>query len=406
MEHTSIGGIFNIAGNKNTTCEQIDEAKKNQSSDGESTFNRMEDDLFARSFPSLMVVVRPSIRDKYIRSQVAHTERRALDDKVKNMLGFSAAKFTEWLFEQGLVKSRQYCSHHSTKSEKVNLKYVSVFSGSVFQEAPYMPTVLLKLIYHWACQTDVQNVISWVNVSNIYLQNFYANLRSICTAAVWDKSRKMGGKNSEIQVGVIKLRTMLTMPSGHTRQVQIEVLAVLDPVTSDIRLRACDPMQGGDRLVRRRFHNILRPLKEWVHTDSKIMTDFTVDKRALNDLGYNHVVQSAFAGQNSKNMNNFHMEFLRKSVWAMFQKTMLSLLGRHMIQQFLDELIWRETYGGTSKRAFDNIIRHIAEQTKFDLNNNLINRLAKIASNPFHDWSYTMTHSAGDMLASSKADHH
>ncbi|RLU15480.1 hypothetical protein DMN91_012474, partial [Ooceraea biroi] len=180
--------------------------------------------------------------------------------------------------------------------------------------------------------------------------------------------------------------------------VQIEVLAVLDPVTSDIRLRACDPMQGGDRLVRRRFHNILRPLEEWVHTDSKIMTDFTVDKRALNDLGYNHVVQSAFAGQNSKNMNNFHMEFLRKSVWAMFQKTMLSLLGRHMIQQFLDELIWRETYGGTSKRAFDNIIRHIAEQTKFDLNNNLINRLAKIASNPFHDWSYTMTHSAGDIL--------
>ncbi|RLU15253.1 hypothetical protein DMN91_012247 [Ooceraea biroi] len=249
--------------------QKIDEAKKNQSSDGESTFNRMEDDLFARSFPSLMVVVRPSIRDKYIRSQVAHTERRAL------------AKFTEWLFEQGLVKSRQYCSHHSTKSEKVNLKlemysvrgtfpysggyvwssnccpdrYVSVFSGSVFQEAPYMPTVLLKLIYHWACQTDVQNVVSWVKVSNIYLKNFYTNLRSICTAAVWDKTRKMGGKNSVIQVGVISLGT--TSQDGHLRQVKVGVLGVLDPVTSDLRLRACDPTQDEDRSFKRRFNNTL-----------------------------------------------------------------------------------------------------------------------------------------------------
>jgi len=98
------------------------------------------------------------------------------------------------------------------------------------------------------------------------------------------------------------------------------------------------------------------------------MTDFTVDKSTLNDMGYNHVVQSAFAEQNPRNiMNNFHiMEYLRKIVPRMFQNT-LSLLSRQMIQQFLDELIWREIYGGTSERTFDNIIRHIAEQTKLEL---------------------------------------
>ncbi|XP_026830273.1 uncharacterized protein LOC105286543 isoform X4 [Ooceraea biroi] len=424
-EHTSIGGIS--VGSKNAAaCEQIDEVKKNQPDGREFTFNKTNG---GRTYPSLVVVARPNLRNKDIGAQVAQKERQALDAKVKSVLMFSATKFAEWLIQQGLLKSEQCCLQHSTKYEKVKLKlgmysdqgtfpysggyvwisnccpdrYVSVFSGSVFQGAPYTPTVLLKLIYHWACQTNVQNVVSWVKVSNIYLKNFYTNLRSICTAAVWDKTRKMGGKNSVIQVGVISLGT--TSQDGHLRQVKVEVLGVLDPVTSDLRLRACDPMQDEDRSFKRRFNNILHPLKEWVHKDSKIMTDFTVDKSTLNDMGYNHVVQSAFAEQNPRNiMNNFHiMEYLRKIVPRMFQNT-LSLLSRQMIQQFLDELIWREMYGGTSERAFDNIIRHIAEQTKLDLictffsDDNLIDHLAKIATNPFHDWTYTAKNSASDTL--------
>lgn len=149
---------------------------------------------------------------------------------------------------------------------------------------------------------------------------------------------------------------------------KVEVLGVLDPTTLDIRLRAYEPMQDGNRSYKRRFNSILHPLKEWVHTDSKIMTDFTVDKSTLFDMGYNYVVQTAFVEQNPKSyLNNFHiMEYLRKIVPRMFQNT-LSLLSRQMIQQFLDELIWREIYGASSERAFDNIIKHIAEQTRIDL---------------------------------------
>ncbi|XP_012223210.1 uncharacterized protein [Linepithema humile] len=411
-EHTSIGGIS--VGSNNAVGEQIDEVKKNQPDGREFTFNKTTG---GRTFPSLVVVARPNLRNKDVVLQIAQKERQALDSKVKNVLMFSATKFAEWLIQHGLVKSEQYCSYciqHNSNYQKIKLKlgmysdqgtfpysggyvwisnccpdrFVSVFSGSIFQGAPYTPTVLLKLIYHWACQTNVQNVVSWVKVSNIYLKNFYTNLRSICTAAIWDKTRKMGGKNSVIQVGVISLGT--TSQDGHLRQVKVEVLGVLDPTTLDIRLRACDPMQDGNRSYKRRFNNILHPLKEWVHTDSKIMTDFTVDKSTLHDMGYNHVVQSAFADQNIRNiLSNFHiMEYLRKIVPRMFQNT-LSLLSRQMIQQFLDELIWRETYGASSERAFDNIIKHIAEQTRIDLNESLLDRLAKIASNPFQDWSYS-----------------
>ncbi|CAL7950827.1 unnamed protein product [Xylocopa violacea] len=411
-EHTSIGGIS--VGIKNAACDQIDESKKNLPDGREVTFNKING---GRTFPSLVVVARPNLRTKDIPAQVAQKERTELDMKVKSVLMFSATKFAEWLIQQGLVKSEQYCTQHSTnylKGQRPKLKlgmysdqgtfpysggyvwisnccpdrFVSVFSGSIFQGATYTPTVLLKLIYHWACQTNVQNVISWVKVSNVYVKNFYTHLRSVCTAAIWDKTRKMGGKNSVIQVGVISLGT--TSQDGNSRQVKVEVLGVLDYATLDLRLRACDPVQDGDRSYKRRFNNILHPLKEWVHTDSKIMTDFTVDKSTLEEMGFNHVTQSAFSDQSPRNfMSNYHiMEYLRKIVPRMFQNT-LSLLSRQMIQQFLDELVWREMYGSTAARAFDNIIGHIAEQTRIDTNESLIDRLTKIAANPFHNWSYS-----------------
>ncbi|XP_018407608.1 PREDICTED: uncharacterized protein LOC108783520 [Cyphomyrmex costatus] len=408
-EHTSIGGIS--IGNKNTASEQIDDSKKHLPDGREYTFNKTTG---GRTYPSLVVIARPNLRNKEITPQSAQKERQALDAKVKNVLMFSATKFAEWLIQQGLVKSEQYCMQHSSNYQKPKLKlgmysdqgtfpysggyvwissccpdrFVSVFSGSIFQGAHYTPTVLLKLIYHWACQTNVQNVVSWVKVSNMYLKNFYTNLRSICTAAVWDKTRKMGGKNAVIQVGVISLGT--TSQDGHLRQVKVEVISILDPSTLDIRLRACEPVQEGERSFRRRFNNILHPLKDWVHTDSKIMTDFTVDKNTLNDMGYNQVFQSSFSEQSSRNlMSNYHiMEYLRKIVPRMFQNT-LSLLSRQMIQQFLDELIWRELYGATAERAFDNIIRHVAEQTRIDSNESLLDRLTNIAANPFQDWSYS-----------------
>jgi hypothetical protein len=48
-----------------------------------------------------------------------------------------------------------------------------------------------------------------------------------------------------------------------------------------------------------------------------------------------------------------------------FQNT-LSLLSRQIIQQFLDELVWRERWGPVASQTFDNIISHMAEQTKLE----------------------------------------
>ena len=75
-----------------------------------------------------------------------------------------------------------------------------VFCNSIFEGAPHAPTILLKLMYHWACQTNVHNIISWVKVDNLYIKNFFTNLRAVCTAAVCEKFGKLGGPGKKIEV--------------------------------------------------------------------------------------------------------------------------------------------------------------------------------------------------------------
>lgn len=89
------------------------------------------------------------------------------------------------LIQQGLVRSDQKCSNHPDNALKLGMysdatkfpysggyvwiseccpqKFVSVFSGSLFEGSQHPPMAILKILYHWSCQTIVQNVTQWVN---------------------------------------------------------------------------------------------------------------------------------------------------------------------------------------------------------------------------------------------------
>ena len=45
-----------------------------------------------------------------------------VDTKVKGILSHSATKFTEWLIQQGLVRSEQVCTNHSNGEVETNKK--------------------------------------------------------------------------------------------------------------------------------------------------------------------------------------------------------------------------------------------------------------------------------------------
>lgn len=309
-ENTAVGGL-SIGDNKkgnvvDLTSDDAGSSSKVAADSREISFNKLQ----GKTFPSLVVVARPCLKVK----DSAPSDRGTLDTKVKSVLMHTATKFTEWLIQQGLVRSEQMCMNHSGLNLKLGMysdaskfpysggyvwisdccqaRFVSVFSGSLFEGSSHPPSVLLKLIYHWACQTNVQNVVQWVKVDNLFVKGLYTWLRAVCTVALHQHMTLLGGPGKKIEVGVISLGT--TTQDGQQRQVKVEVLGVLDPEGKLVRLRAVEPLNDGERNYKKRFSKILEPLSSWVHKDSIILTDLTVDKGTLHSLGYKTVHQVGF----------------------------------------------------------------------------------------------------------------
>lgn len=159
---------------------------------------------------------------------------------------------------------------------------------------------------------------------------------------------------------------------------KVEVLGVLDPEAKILRLRAVEPLLDAEKSYKKRFSKILEPLSDWVHKDSVILTDLTVDKGTLNSMGYKTVIQVPGSEQTLKNSNANIMDYLRRIVPRMFQNT-LSLLSRQIIQQFLNELVWRELYGNSPGTTFDNIVKHLSEEAKIETKESLTTRLHKVS---------------------------
>ncbi|XP_050086061.1 uncharacterized protein LOC126571527 [Anopheles aquasalis] len=417
-EYNAVGGLRVVTGDKEkkrVTAEPSmvvdltsDDATSTAADSREISFSKIQ----GKTFPSLVVVARPSLR----MPEKVPNDRPSLDARVKSVLVFSPGKFTEWLIQQGLLKSEQQCKLHPKKPLKLGMysdvskfihsggyvwiseccpaRFTSVFNGSLFEESSHAPAVLLKLIYHWACQTSVANVANWVKVDNMYMKRFYTLLRSVCSVALTQHMPVLGGLGKVVEVGVISLGT--TSQDGQQRQVKVEVLGVLDREAKLIRLRAVDPPSDGDRSYKKRFAKILEPLADWAHKESLIVTDLTVDKGTLNGMGYRHVLQTPTSEAAFKNSNANVMNYLRSIVPRMFQST-LSLLSRQIIQQFLNELVWREMYGSTPATTFDNILKHIAEQVRLDNKESLLTRLTKVSTDPFRQWQFdTETPAAQD----------
>jgi len=363
-----------------------------------------------KAFPALSVSAKPQRT-----VPAASAKRSELDAKVKGLLVHTPAKFTEWLIQQGLVRSEQYevvpgsgkvklklgmysdgkkfphSGGYVWIQEGVSNKYTSVYKGSIFETSAtsHPPTVLLKMIYHWACQTNIPNVAQWVKVDNKQIDTFFQVLRCVCVSAVQNEVVSLGGPGKVVEIGVISLGT--TTADGQKREVRVEVLGVLDRQSRNLRLRATEPIQGASQSER--FGKIFEPLPIWIHPGSKIVTDFSVDKETLVKLGYKTVSQCSLSqaqGQRPESTNQQIMEYLKKVVPKMFQNT-LSNLTTPVIQQFLDELTFRELFGQFPLACFDNLVQRISTQTAATAakDDTMSARIARVAANPFLDWRYS-----------------
>ncbi|XP_071446103.1 uncharacterized protein [Hetaerina americana] len=363
--------------------------------------------------PTLSVSLKLCLQSKEFTSSVCAELRSELDEELKKVLHLLPSELTEWLIQQGLIRAEQKCHTHldsmfqpipfklgiysdSSKfpnsggyvwvSDCCGQRQVSVFSGSLFEGFPETPKTLLKLIYHWACQTSPANISQWVQVDMNSIQSFNASMRAISTCVVHEKLRGLGGWQREVEVAIMTLGTRTN--DGKSKQVKAEILGVLDLEKNIVRLLAVEPTKrtpGTPTSMKRDYHRILAPLVTWVDKKSIIVTDLSTDQNCLHDLGFQNVRQTAPDGPSGRNLKI--VEYLSTSIPRSFQNV-LPLLNRVTIQQFLDEISWREKFGPSPIQAFKNLVAHIAELTKLELDKTMMALLNRISSDPFQCWEY------------------
>lgn len=116
-ENSSIGGLAvgDALRNKRDIIDLTrDEVAMPAAKGGPDSKEVMFNKLQGKTFPSLVVTARPSLRTKE-----SANDRSVLDASVKSVLMHTATKFTEWLIQQGLVRSEQTCQLHPAKSLKL-----------------------------------------------------------------------------------------------------------------------------------------------------------------------------------------------------------------------------------------------------------------------------------------------
>ncbi len=128
-------------------------------------------------------------------------------------------------------------------------------------------------------------------------------------------------------------------------------------------------------------HRTVWAKRRWVSPQAIILTDFTVDRATLLEQGFKHVVQKSLGAVSVEDkLNNRNiMEYLRRTVPRVFQNT-LSLLTTATVQQFLDELVWREARGHSAADAFHNLIEDLVVQTRAKTSVPLVMRLSQVVS--------------------------
>uniref|UniRef100_A0A146KVV3 Pogo transposable element with ZNF domain n=4 Tax=Lygus hesperus TaxID=30085 RepID=A0A146KVV3_LYGHE len=372
-----------------------------------------------KTFPSLVVSARACL--KVIPNSVASSERLSLDNQLRKVLQMPPQMFTEHLLQQRLLRSEQRCKNHSQNlklgmysdaaryphsggyvwiSECCNAGFCSVFSGSIFDKSVQPPTTILKLMYHWSSNTAVHNVLQWVKVDNFVVKTYYTFFRAVCTATVQEKMGLLGGAAKQVQVGVISLGTS---EGQGKKDVKVDILAALDTDTMQLQLRALDNSDicNDSDFYEKKLRRILETLQEWIHPNSVIITDFPVDLSLCRQYGFGYVVVSG--GKSSATNNLEVVGYLKNWVPKMFQNT-LNLLSLQIIQQFLDELVWRERWGPIPSRAYESLINHISDMTKLP-GPDIITKLKKIASFPtknwkFYVWKNTIDWSSADLSSS------
>ncbi|XP_022189555.2 uncharacterized protein LOC111048017 [Nilaparvata lugens] len=318
-------------------------------------------------------------------------------EKINGLLSTTGLEFIMELLQMGLIRGNQNCSsprEHNERSMKLIQvqgknsgkemlwscshcqELVSVFHGSIFEGAHLSPFTIIKLIYYWCIQTNIEWLKIKENLHHSDISKFYSRFRAVCTTGLRQQIlTKLGGNMCEVQVSSIDVFL------GE----RVIILGALEPGKNCMILKAISCQSYIRKHI---IRLILNELSSMVHSESVIVTDFSF----LAD----HYLKPYFATIQRFKGKDFHpyvvdlpiTNFLNTTV-RMFIKTKLSGLeirSMETVQLVLNELVWRKKCDFSPTNTFNTFLEHLSVQTSVDLDTLYIHELDRVAKSPLLNW--------------------
>ncbi|XP_076324819.1 uncharacterized protein LOC143232805 isoform X3 [Tachypleus tridentatus] len=202
---------------------------------------------------------------------------------------------------------------------------------------------LLQLTYHWAVQSDLQNILDEVNVDVYMARSVWRALQEVCARALVLKSKKLGGPGTTVEISFAYMG-------------RFSILGAYDRESGKVRMKAISSAMGWSAAV------YIRSLEPWLLPNSVIVSS----EERLKDIskaGHTFLVATGASSTQEGEHSVYNIKnYLHIQLNAMFGSFIVAHLKLETVQGYLDEIQWRERFGTCPNDAFWNIITEIGEQ--------------------------------------------
>ncbi|XP_022242584.1 uncharacterized protein LOC106460211 [Limulus polyphemus] len=202
---------------------------------------------------------------------------------------------------------------------------------------------LLQLTYHWAVQSDLQNILDEVNVDVYMARSVWRALQEVCARALVLKSKKLGGPGTTVEISFAYMG-------------RFSILGAYDRESGKVRMKAISSAMGWSASV------YIRSLEPWLLPSSVIVSS----EERLKDIskaGHTFLVATGASSTQEGERSVWNIKnYLHVQLNAMFGSFIVAHLKLETVQGYLDEIQWRERFGTCPNDAFWNIVTEIGEQ--------------------------------------------
>ena len=237
----------------------------------------------------------------------------------------------------------------------------SIRKGTFWERCKLNAKQIVFLVYFWAARATNKQIETYINVSKPTCIDFLNFLREITSWKVLQHSEKLGGLGKIVQID----ESVVYKPKynvGHGFQTPAKWIFGAYDVEQKI---------GYVQFVDSRDSNALFPIiQQWIEPGTEIHSDRWASYSGISNIpvfppyihktvNHSENFVDPITGAHTNNVEAYWSSVKRKF-------KILSGTSRSLTASYLDEHMWRNIYGSSTRSAFDSILAQIAE--KYPLN--------------------------------------